>query len=501
MTIKYVKLKECFSHRILGPLLCQHVIRIFKAGLLKKGVKAFPVLIIRGKPGTGKTPIAYAVCIKDNRVTFDMSKKRFTETIQENQIEVIVIDDRAKLETTTGNQHQARMFDLAARLGYSGEGALLIMTAEEKALSNVADSAFMRCIFIDIGEGLSDTQLSSLVTFLQESDILVDFIAETESYLVDNPFDMNKHIKDFRDSHPGPSGAFAKMRDMVALIDGAIRIVSEWFDNIGLGKIDDQIIDGMINGLLEKSASKQMSGEEVLNSIIEHMIFNDFIKPKTCRIGNYCSYFVHNGCQEAMCDMENYDGGCNKILKRVDAYNPNDLILRPAEEKNAILIEYPKLFHYFNHPYSTPPFLIMNSNVFDNAVNMALSDYCFQNKIKLPLYSSITLHKRLFDIYRIMAASNIEKGYRYTFPFLSYASAEDINMRERKSRVIILLLKDNEADYLYSKSKDISEPERARDIMYHMQNLSPRICATFSGAWNQAIHFAGCEIGEKMEIR
>lgn len=491
-----IYLKRCLEHHLLGPVISQNVVALMKRELMEIQFTSFPSYLIYGEPGTGKTPVANATTLCREDLNLDMPHARLCDALERLKYEAVNLDDCAELKSSLGKQRQYQNLDSAVRRGYEGTGSVLTVTAETNAIRNLPNSALMRMIPLGIGSGLNESELAELVTFLQTSDEFVNFMKKFRVFFETKLVDYESKLRCYRQTNPNQGGLLAKRVDMVFCYHMAMELLVEFCSLEEKLSLDSERIATIENGLLSVAINDcSTNREELTERVVEYVIANDLLKPQIPNVHEMCKYYLRDGCDDysGFFCQDDEDNDCSRCRGFETAIDPSSIALRLFGGTNAILISNPQMLYSFRHDYEVPPFLIIEKNTFEIIMNHGLCLFCEKEGRKALHFKEVALKKDLHAFNRIMVTPNADKGYRFTHPFVGV----DEYGNEQKIRVVLLMLRKEEAEYLENKfSQEVTNGGCERIYIHLNSNHSVSVNLHILKNWIQSTFYVGARVGE-----
>lgn len=484
-------LKAAFEHPIFSLPLMGNIMSIMRKDMMSAGIRTFPVITLIGNYGKGKTEILRAVTprdISEDELTFFLDPRVIRRELEARRDSFTYLDDFARLTTHTGLERQKKVLDEFVRLAHAGKYGVLGVTMERPTISYLSDTCRSRMLFVDIGNGVNDPEISRLLTALQLSSKVDEFL---DSFRL---FYERKHVP-FMDCciawrRSFDFGSDVEQRTISKLFAYRIaaELVSDFFVQKGHGPLDSSSIREIEKSLIEQDKLTKNATEVYLeNEILHRFIMSGRIHPQRCAVTDECTYHLNNGCRYRCSDC--YEGGhCSRPFHNptfVSSYTPTDFFLHFTGRRTnpALLVEHPELIPGLPSGFRFPPFLIIGTEALNCLMNEELELYAAENKNQsFTHFTEQRTHQRLFKCNRCAARIN-GKSYRYTFTHLGFEDDRIVNCS-----CMIILLTEEETSFLI-KNNPLDSIQRFR-IGYYSED-APKILDILHNVFPQMLTNAG----------
>lgn len=408
-------------------------------------LETFPVIAIRGAPGSGKTSAfkAFTPRRRVDKISFYDDREVVLTGLQQNSDEFSFVDDFAKLTTDGGRRKQQGTLDLIVRKAYNGEFSTLGITIETEALHYLATSCRERLLLQDIGAGLLDPEFAACLSVIQKGSFLQDLLADFDNFISNKDFFLMTALENFRSQNAG-KGHSPRDIDKIFTIHFSLQVFLEFLESHEVDGTTFISIENFCFSLLKQQ--EQHTAEESANLL--EMAVQDFLKSKIlsvqrCMPRMECAYHLGNGCAARCFECESKCSTGFDVQPWKMLIPPQDLFLEADHGANAILLRELEYFPYLERRFPIPPLLLINADLLSSCINNSIAERCRREKRAVFYLDDIELRKRLLQINRIAVMSEDGKKYRYTF-----SGRTVVNDVVLTSRIVILFLHQEEVDWL-----------------------------------------------------
>ena len=144
-----IHLQKAFTMLPFSLLISGNIIAEIKNEMKKAGADAFPVIMLEGKSGCGKTSIAKATLFyKEGNLNFTDSRREIKKRFQQHSDRMILIDDFPDNKSHTLREKNMSILEESVRESYRGEGPVMLVTIETGAVSRLTKSCKERMLFV-----------------------------------------------------------------------------------------------------------------------------------------------------------------------------------------------------------------------------------------------------------------------------------------------------------------------------------------------------------------
>lgn len=427
-----------------------NVLAILKRDLLNIGFTSFSVIALVANPGKGKTECAKA-CLK-NKIKYTFHQFKRVSDIQEELLglanEAILLDDYAEFKSYYQKQKASRYIDTLVRTSFEGDGALMVITAESRALQSIPDSSIDRMFLISMENFFEDKQNKRILTYLQESKELQVFLSDMRSWYQEQP-DQKEYMQGLlKWWRIEKAEVEPRTQSMVFSYYLAMRYVQRFCEERYGVQIDETKITENCNYLLQRRIVQKESEPEIIKMLLDKIFIEDAFKIVSPYLFECCERYCKENCTEAkracfaneeFCSRD-YDGYLEEL------YLPQNLLL-PNDVSSALLIERPSKIFQFPRHIVDKPLLVVRDNILCALINSELEKYCIASNTHIPRITQRGLHKYLFENNLCLYRSIDNKHKCYNFLYL--------NQSLQSEMVVFLRIKDKQYLELAKKSEKI----------------------------------------------
>lgn len=411
---------DAFETEPFSLAILHNTLAVIKPDLMAISFRDFPVLALTGKPGSGKTTIA-RVCSAENTKEYSFTDKPSSVKKELAGLSdgYVLLDDLADYGSSYSKQKAQTFLDEIVRSSYSGKLPLVMITAEDQALTRMILSCRERLLEISVNGILDNEEIISILDYLMRNKyILNKIITGLSEWYKSNGSRYNyaDMLRIFREEHKEQkprsiSIFFAYHASMHVFCD----YVNEVYQvTISKKKIKDSYMKAWKKRTFNTIDRTQLV-QELFQALISHNAFSP-IKPKLSECKTFCSGCCpdYNNKGRDFCDPEY----CNSYSKGY-YYDPRDLIL-DNDSNTVILIENPQyLYYYPKYCDSHSPLMIIRDDALLTLMNTELHSLCCEHDIRLLPFGQKELHQKLFELNMCMYHYISNEHKTYTFKYSS----------------------------------------------------------------------------------
>lgn len=427
-----------------------NVLAILKRDLLAIGFASFSIITLIASPGKGKTECA-RWCLK-NKIKYSFHQFKRASDMQKELLELvddaILFDDYAEFKSYYQKQKASRCIDTLVRTSFEGDGALMVITAENRALQSIPDSSIDRMFLITMENFLKDDQNRMTLTFLQDSKDLQIFFEDMRSWYQEQP-DQKEYMRELlRKWQVEKTEMEPRTQSMVFSYYLAMKYVQRFCAEKYGVQIDEAKIEENCNYLLQRRIVQKESEQEIIKILLDKIFNEDAFNIVSPYLYECCERFCKENCTEAKGTCYANEELCNQYYggNFEELYLPQNLLL-PDDVSSALLIERPSKIFQFPRHIVDKPVLIVRDNILCALINSELEKYCIANNTHIPSISQRRLRKYLFENNLCLYRSIENKHKCYNFSYL--------NQSLQSEMVLFLRIKDKQYLELAKKSKKI----------------------------------------------
>lgn len=474
------QLISAFESEPFTLALLSNTLAVIKPDLMKNGFRDFPVLTLTGKPGSGKTTIARA-CTPSHIKEYSFTDK--VSAVKKELLNItdtyVLLDDFAAFVSHAAREKAYTFLDEVARLSYSGNMPLLIITAEEQALARITGSCKERLLELQVNDVLNDKDLKNILDYLMNKKYLLDKIfSEFAQWYEKNKENYNYKnlLRVFREKNTGKNPRsislfFAYYTSMIIFCDFAENI---YHVTVSKNKIEKTYMKAW-----EKRTTSTLSREALVQKLFQSLITDQAFSPIKPKEKQICESICYGKCYYSKeFPVDGCSANCSEIMKGF-YYDPRDLILQ-TESSSVILIENAEyLYGYPKYCNTNTPFMIIRDDVLLSFINSELHKLCSENKVHLQPFGAKELHKTLFALNMCMYHYISNKHKTYTFQYHS--------LSESNVSIMVICL----TDYQFKK---LAKSARRPIPFYYSQRKVADFCRHLTNMY-KTIHGMLGEIG------
>ena len=410
--MNFEQMKSAIEHPALSLAIIGRFMPILRPAMKKAGIDAFPVIALTGKPGSGKTSILEAIVGTNVECTFQHNWTEVKHYLQEHRNTLAFVDDYARQSSGNVKESQASILERIVRHSYNGQAGQLAITVEKSVLPLITESCSQRILFVDIGDGVADPNISSLLYYLAESQDL--FLLENgfRQFVKESSIEYSESLKLFRTAMTSSGHSDPRTATLIFTVVKTASVLNEFFFHEGFVGIDQDLILQIIKASIADRTAHAAIIEEI---ILERLLASEELMIQSCDVIDECSVFCNSGCKHRNADCITYCQAYPIQPSRKPSYTPYDFFLDWGSGFNALLIENPQMVPFFQRPYPFPSILIIEAEDFTRRMNSHLANYCLEVSKRIPFFTHEKLRKALLSLNRCLVIPNENKGYRYTF--------------------------------------------------------------------------------------
>ena len=484
-------LKSAFEHPTFSLALMGNVMSIIRDDLIEAGIRTFPVITLIADHGQGKTEIMRAVTLRDqheDELTFFIDPREIRRELKNRRDKFAYIDDFAKLTTSAGLERQKKVLDEFVRAAHAGTHGILGITMERATIGYLSESCRSRMLFVDIGNGVNVPETSELLTDLQLSTKLDEFLASFRRFYATQEVSFMERLISYRRSFDPSEKVEQRTISKIFIYRIAAELVSNFLVREGHGPLEPTALQEIERRLFEQEKLAETAAEVYLeNSILHRLIMSGRIHPQRSAITNECTYHLNYGCKYRCIDCCD-NSSCEREFYTpsfTTSYTPSDFFLHFTGRKTdpVLLVEHPNLIPGFHSDFKFPPFLVIGTEALVCLMNEELERYAAENRSQsFTHFSSQRTHQRLFQCNRCAAQLN-GNSYRYTFTYLGFEDEKMLHFS-----CMMILLTEEEVAFL-SENNPLDSFQRFR-VGHHAED-TPKILEILHKIWPHMLTNAG----------
>ena len=414
--------------------------------LLDVGFSSFPTLAVIGEPGTGKTPTVTAIVRPDDTVDLFKTPKKFENRLYECT-GTILVDDFMDANSPAECQRIKTNYDVSVRLAFKGAVPPLVMTMESKALRFLNASGKDRVIPQFIGTGIGSSKYADELKYFQRNpdlDQLSELFKNELPEILPSVNEYHELLDNYRTTYKDIAANSKRLDMCFSLYLAYILLNKAVARHYGTPLLNDAQLQDTNHYAL--TAAFKCNGSEcsVVESVLETLLLHR-LQVRMPIPMETCEEFARNGCADCRKGSSPFccyaDHECDE--RQIIIYNPEDMVYRYDEDAQpTILLTDPERIYQYNRPYSTPTILIIDSATLTDKMNAELSMRAAKTGESIVYFTNQKLHQNLAALNRCLMVPN-GRTYRYSLDYPCYTrNGYDT------TRIIALLLKPNEAQYL-----------------------------------------------------
>ncbi len=397
------------------------VVSVMKTDLLAIGFRSFYIFTPIASHGNGKTSLMRSL-LKGNKFEGTFYSNDRIADVKKKMLElhnqVGGYDDFTRFSSTYQRQKAASCIDMIVRLSYSGEGALLFVTAETEALKYIPASCRDRMFMISVEGFLRDEEKKEKLNFLNETSDMEQFLKEFSVWYLKKEGRQEYAKMMWRQWREKRKEEDARTSDMVFLYHFALSYVRQFFEEEYGMDIPKDIINKNCDFLFETKKVQSSQKADVINVLINRVLQKGFLKISKPYLYEVCERYCSCNCTETCedcykgCARCEYDFGS----EFGEYYLPQNILL-PNNSNAAVLLEKPTRIYQFPRHITDLPLLVVRDNVLLSLVNSELECYCTEKAISIPRFSQKALHKALIErnmcLYRCISRNHLCYNFGY----------------------------------------------------------------------------------------
>ena len=437
------KILEFFASPIFGPALSVAILACIKSDL-KEVLESFPIYAYEGKPGVGKTSSVKACMLGEvEELSFSDLPRKVAEKIETTDKAIVFLDDLADVKSQGIREKGFKNIDSVVRKSYSGDGPLVIITAERKALLRQADSCRQRMICVDADDALIGENKRVLRWLQEHRKEMKEMYNQFEEWYKGQKYDYREMLYSFRERYA--SIGTCRQIDMLFSYFTSLQVFSDFMSEKKYGEMNQGMLEQSVEYLLD-SMKKDVKEEsygitELLNLAIESKMFRVQFPPTE----ELCEKYLKGDCADSSFKCEDY---CENLYRMVTGYiNPQNLIINFDLGFNSVLVRDICEIAGCSRYIPNGPVLIVDTGILTDCINDCIMKKSIIEKKPFKTLTDIMIHKKLYENRQCFFKPN-DKSLRYS---VAYRCSADKQIK--KHRVCILRLTENQYQMLMEQAE------------------------------------------------
>ena len=340
-------------------LISGNIIAEIKNEMKKAGADAFPVIMLEGKPGCGKTSIAKATLFyKEGNLNFTDSRREIKKRFQQHSDRMILIDDFPDNKSHTLREKNMSILEESVRESYRGEGPVMLVTIETGAVSRLTKSCKERMLFVSGEMVLADKEKQDILYYLQENpDELRKTLEKFHTWygVHDKNFEFMQKLRAFREEN---SHMDFRSASLLFQYKSAMNLFLDFLKMQFGVDISEKFVTDNIMALWKSQKVRNMDEGGAVKMLFEQMIGKNILDIYEPEAWNLCEHYCKDNCPANGGICQSMDEECY-YLKEGYFYDPEQLML--VNQKSAVLVRYPEKICGFPQYGCKKPFLIADA--------------------------------------------------------------------------------------------------------------------------------------------
>lgn len=373
-----------------------NMLAIMKEYMVEEEIDEFPIMILEGRPGCGKTTIAKSVvfprceksqiCEKSNKksnvfITTDIVVHALKKEFRKRESDYIVLDDFAIFTDSDIRRKTDKILNEIVRPSFAGTAPLFVLTVETGALKKITDSLHSRVITLSMNAWKQFPDNEKLLDDLRNirweiSELLKEFAEWT----MGKEFNIRLRKRYFVNIYKGKEDE--RSIGIFFAYEFAMNIFWEFLVERYKISFSMEEFRNSYRKVWKKRSEKCYSDLELVKYLFKKLIEENAFECQIPREKQLCCDYCMG-----ICSVENIklcSGNseyCNGVFiesKNGSFYDPYELVLEDGENSALVITNAGRICGFPKYKRVQIPLLIIERNNLLNLLNNALEKYCIE---------------------------------------------------------------------------------------------------------------------------
>ena len=458
---------QVFQRGLDNPVTCipcgSNLIKSMKGFFIKQRHRTYPVCVLIGEPGSGKTTVAEATVIygeenlekSDERfffITTDYTPSKLQKICKNRMYDLLIIDDFADFKGYGSRSKVKDHLDGVVRPSFAGNSAMLVLTVETPVIKQLTESLKTRMVITNADkwkEMPGSRQL--LVDMMRVRPVLNDLFVEFEKWAeMQNTNLLGKKMDFYQNKQEWME---ERSMDIFFTYDFAAEQFSRFLGekyNIAFSLM------AFRNNYMEIWRKRELQNypdKKFVKMLFSKLLQEGVFDCKAPMAKPLCGHYCEGNCNSDLLFSCRGDGDecCYdydvKAFVDGNYYDPFELILGWRYNSAVLVINPAMLYGMPDYLNVNTPILIVESNNFTMLMNEALERFCLKMNVSHEMYDASQI-ARLLRENEMLVRRRAGGHENNTFPYLTNNSNGD-----NRKLVFVIRLKKNECELLLNNCK------------------------------------------------
>lgn len=458
---------QVFQRGLDNPVTCipcgSNLIKSMKGFFVKQRHRTYPVCVLIGEPGSGKTTVAEATVIygeenleePDERfffITTDYTPSKLQKICKNRMYDLLIIDDFADFKGYGSRSKVKDHLDGVVRPSFAGNSAMLVLTVETPVIKMLTESLKTRMVIInaDRWKALPESR-QLIVDMMRVRPVLNDLLVEFENWaealntnLLGKKMDFYQNKQVWMEE---------RSMDIFFTYDFAAEQFAAFLEEKYNMKFSLTAFRNNYMEIWRRRELQNYPDKKVVKLLFSGLIQDGAFDCKVPMAKPLCGHYCEGNCDSDMlfsCRGDAYECCYDYDVKAfVDGnhYDPFELVLGWDYNSAVLVIDPSKLEGMPEYWDIRTPILIVESGNFTKMMNEALERFCMEMNIVREMYNTSQI-AHLLQENKMLIRQRAGGHENNTFPYLTNNSNGD-----RRKLVFVIRLEHGECELLLNNCK------------------------------------------------